>query len=67
MTQGAAPERRELTFAEKIKTLNFGLPSRRGPKRTVSSDGKVTATVTEHWNDRQDVNIDVAPVRVEGS
>lgn len=47
----------ELSFAEKIKTLNIGVPSKRAPKTRVDDHGTHTVEVTEHWNDRVDVTV----------
>jgi hypothetical protein len=47
----------EMSFAEKIKTLNIGIPSHRGPKKTTDDHGTHRVTVTEHWNDRVDVTV----------
>lgn len=44
-------------FKEKIRSINFGRAHARKPKVTVERDSKIEATTTEHWHDRQDVNI----------
>ena len=47
-------------FKAKIKTLNFGLPRRRTAKVTTDIHDHHKVEVTEHWDDRQDVNV-IAP------
>jgi len=47
----------QMSFAEKIHTINIGLPSRRGPKRTTVDTETALVTTTEHWSDRQDVTV----------
>jgi hypothetical protein len=50
-------------FKEKIRSVNFGLQSRRGPKVTTDVHDHHKVAVTEHWNDRVDVNV-IAPKTV---
>lgn len=47
----------EMSFKDKIKTLNIGIPSKRGPKKTTDDHGSHSVTVTEHWSDRVDVTV----------
>lgn len=52
------------SFKEKIRSLHFGRPDRRGPKVTKDELGNVT---TEHWNDRVDVTINAPHIKVKST
>lgn len=54
------------TFKDKIRSVNFGLPSKRAPKVTREQDSRLEATTTEHWDDRQDVALNVKTINVKG-
>ncbi len=47
----------DISFAEKLRSINFGSSSRRGVKKTTDEHGTHDVTVTEHWNDRVDVTV----------
>ena len=49
-------------FKEKIRSIHFA--GKRAPKVTVERDSKIEATTTQHWDDRQDVNVKVNTIRV---
>jgi hypothetical protein len=46
-----------LSFAEKIRTVNFGQAKGRRPKVTTDDHGTHKVDVIEHWEDRQDVTV----------
>ncbi len=46
-----------MDFKEKIKSINFGQARHRKPKVTTDDHDTHTVDVTEHWHDRQDVNV----------
>lgn len=54
------------TFKAKIRSINFGLPSRRTPKVTVERDSRLEARTVEHWDDRRDVELKPKTIRVKG-
>jgi hypothetical protein len=54
------------SFKEKIRSINFGLPSHRAPKVTTERDSKLEATKVEHWDDRQDIHLKPKTIRVKG-
>lgn len=53
-------------FKEKIRSINFGSERRRQPKKTVDVHDHHTVEVTEHWSDRQDINVKPETIRVKG-
>lgn len=57
----------EETFRDKIRSVNIGLASRRAPKVTTDHHDYGTVDVTEHWNDRVDVNVKPDTVRLKVS
>lgn len=51
-------------YKEKLRSLRFGNPQKRGVKVTKDELGNVTK---EHWNDRVDVQINAPHVKIVNS
>lgn len=58
-------ENDSIPFAEKIKTINFGNPAKRGPKVTTDVHDNHSVQVTESWNDRVDVTVKPGTIRLD--
>ena len=65
-TQTTSDSPPEGTFKEKIRSVNFGFGSKRTSKTTVDVHDTHTVEVTEHWNDRQDVNVKPNTIKRNG-
>ncbi len=52
-------------FKEKLRSLSFAQQSKRGPKVTTDVHDHHEVQVTEHWNDRVDVNVKVPTIKVK--
>lgn len=53
------------SFAEKIRSINFASQKRRKPKTRTDVHDHHTVEVTEHWDDRQDVNVKMDTIRIK--
>ncbi len=51
-------------FIAKLRTLNIGKQSRRGPKTVTDVHDHHTVDVTEHWDDRVSVNVKLETLHV---